>query len=252
MPHSSDPSEVNATSLTQLAWHWGLSLNIPMLIFQAKCQPFIKSRKETETKILPNPIPRIQRTPNHTAFPNIKQKNLFQPSLQKKHDLQPFLNFSKLTIILRSTTIPNGILFFGLSPNFSFLASHPGRWFASGSPLDPSGRLRPRSPSMAMLWQSGSRARARRFIGARIIPVMKTEDEDMWFYDGFMTCCGNKMRWISNCMNLLYVVKQFKANMVIACYSYIGYIWHVENIAAKIRLSIDYDIISPLTQWWTG
>ena len=93
MPHSSDPSEVNATSLTQLAWHWGLSLNIPMLIFQAKCQPFIKSRKETETKILPNPIPRIQRTPNHTAFPNIKQKNLFQPSLQKKMIFNLFSTF---------------------------------------------------------------------------------------------------------------------------------------------------------------
>ena len=47
-----------------------------MLIFQAMCQPFIKSLKEPETKILPNPIPRIQRTPNHTAFPNIKQKIL--------------------------------------------------------------------------------------------------------------------------------------------------------------------------------
>ena len=164
-----------------------------MLIFQAMCQPFIKSLKEPETKILPNPIPRIQRTPNHTAFPNIKQKIL--PTFStKKHDLQPFLNFSKLTIILRSTTSPNGILFFGLSPNFPFLASHPGRWFASGSPLDPSGRLRPRSPSMAMLWQSGSRARARHFIGARIIPVIGTEDEDMWFYDGCMTCYGNKMR----------------------------------------------------------
>ena len=174
-----------------LAWTCIYKIFYPMLIFQAKCRPCIKSLKETETKIPPNPIPRIQRTPNHTAFPNIKQKS-FQPSLQKKHDLQPFLNFSKFTIILGSTTIPNGILFFGLSPNFSFLASHPGRWFASGSPLDPSGRLRPRSPSMAMLWQSGSRARARHFIGARIIPVMGTEDEDMWFYDGFMTCYGNK------------------------------------------------------------
>ena len=51
-----------------------------------------------------------------------------------------------------------------------------------------------------------------------------TEDEDMLFYGGFMTCYGNKMRYISIYMNLLYVVKQFKANMVIACYSYIGYI----------------------------
>ena len=46
-------------------------------------------------------------------------------------------------------------------------------------------------------------------------------------------------------MNLLYVVKQFKANMVIACHSYIGYNGILKKNAAKIRLSIDYDIISP-------
>lgn len=162
-----------------------------MLIFQAKCQPFIKSLRNLKQKSYPIRFLEFKGPPTTQHFQTLNKKS-FQPSLQKKHDLQPLLNFSNLTIILRSTTIPNGILFFGLSPNFPFLASHPGRWFASGSPLDPSGRLRPRSPSMAMLWQSGSRARARHFIGARIIPAI--EDEDMWFYDGFMTCYGNKVR----------------------------------------------------------
>lgn len=64
-----------------------------MLIFQAMCQPFIKSLKEPETKILPNPIPRIQRTPNHTAFPNIKQKILPTFSTKKNMIFNLFSTF---------------------------------------------------------------------------------------------------------------------------------------------------------------